>query len=694
MRRVFLTLGVCLCLAAGAAAQIAADDPAVARVFDAARDGDWATAQSAVPANDPILRDLVTWLKIRADAADFETARAFLARRGDWPRQDDLQAAAEKVIPSALSADEVIAWFGGRAPKTGFGVLRLAEAHLAADDAVAAALVLREGWLSLVMDEPEEAALRARFENGLALLHGERVTALLDRGAVAAAERLLPMLEGAAQAEAALRIAVQRGGEAGDAAYDAAPSALRNLSSVAADRFNQIAARGDWTDAIALLEEQNAIEEAERWSGWRRVLARWEMREGRDGSAYRLAATHGLTPEAGENYADLEWLAGYVALRKLDRPEVALTHFQRVEQAVDGAISLSRAGYWIGRTQADLGNAIAAQEAYARAAQHQTAFYGLLAAERLGRPLDRMLAGRGNLQQWRGSGLAQDSRFQALQRLIAGGERSGAVSFVAQLARELEAGSLAQLGYYLEEKGEPFFEVLAGKTAAARGIQIPALLFPIHPMAERSYPVAPEIGLAFARRESEFNPVVGSPAGALGLMQLMPGTAEEMAGRLDMPYSRGRLTADWPYNAELGTGYLARLYERFGDGLTLVAVGYNAGPRRSDEWMAARGDPREPDVDVIDWIEHIPFRETRNYVQRVAEAVIVYRARLGGGGGDVGIEALLRDGLTPVPLRPVSDLVPVATPTPVARPSSEAVPPAASELVPERTPLPVARPGG
>lgn len=689
MRRVFLTLSLCLSLATGAAAQIVAEDPALARVFALTRDGAWDEASAAVPNGDAVLRDLVTWMKLRSGGLGFEAAQGFLARRDDWPQQRSLREEAEKVMPETLSAEEVKAWFEGHAPQTGRGVRLLAEAHLAMDDAAGAATVLRDGWLALVMEEAEETALRARFESGLSLMHAERAAAMLDRGAVSAAERLLPVLDGASAAEVALRIAVQRGGELGEAAFAAAPAALRAKASVAADRFNQLAARGDRTDAMGLLRAQTELGDAARWANWRRVIARWQMREGEDRSAYLLAATHGLEPSEGEDFADLEWLAGYIALRKLNEPAAAVAHFQRTADAVDGAISLGRAWYWTGRAHLELGNAEAAQAAFARAAEHQSAFYGQLAAERLARPLDPALAGRATLGQWRGTALAADDRFQALQKLIAGGERAGAVAFVFHLARELEPDDLARLGAYLEEAGEPFFEIFLGKTAATRGIFLPAVQFPLHPLAERSLAVAPEIGLAFARRESEFNPVVGSPAGALGLMQLMPGTAEEMAGFLDLPYSRGRLTADWAYNAELGTGYLARLYERFGDGLALVAVGYNAGPRRADEWVEARGDPRNDDVDIIDWLEHIPFRETRNYVQRVAEAVIVYRARLGNAGGGIGLEALLRRGLPPVAARPVSGLVPEATLTPVARPETGEAP---SDLVPERTMRPVARP--
>jgi len=180
-------------------------------------------------------------------------------------------------------------------------------------------------------------------------------------------------------------------------------------------------------------------------------------------------------------------------------------------------------------------------------------------------------------------------------------------------------------------------------------------------------PVSPELALSIARRESEFNFTVGSPVGALGLMQLMPATAQEVAGQMGLPYSRARLTSDWPYNARLGAQYLADLTEMFGASPVMIAAGYNAGPSRPRTWMAQRGDPRLGEVDVIDWIEMIPFTETRNYVMRVTESLPVYRARLTGQVGPVRFTDLL-NGATPF-VRPVGRPVRGETGVrPVARP--------------------------
>jgi soluble lytic murein transglycosylase len=209
------------------------------------------------------------------------------------------------------------------------------------------------------------------------------------------------------------------------------------------------------------------------------------------------------------------------------------------------------------------------------------------------------------------------------------------------LGRTLSASEIATLGAYLTEIDEPYYTLLLGKAAVERGILIPSVYYPIHDMAALDLPAEPALALSIARRESEFNETIGSPVGALGLMQVMPATAEEVSGSLGMPYSRGQLTNDWRYNATIGANYLAFLEEEFGPTPVMIAAGYNAGPSRPRQWMDERGDPRLLEMDVVDWIEHIPFRETRNYVMRVTESIPVYQARLTGQTGPVRFTELL-----------------------------------------------------
>ena len=325
--------------------------------------------------------------------------------------------------------------------------------------------------------------------------------------------------------------------------------------------------------------------------------------------------------------------------------------------------------YWIGRAHEVMRQPDLAADAFTLAAEHQTAFYGLLASEKLGRALDPVWAQPPIIPQT--DVFAQDLT-KAAFLLLAAGERGHAVTFFADLGATLEPGALAQVGAALDEMDEQYYTLLLGKRALRRGVMVPQNYFPIHDLAAMDLPVDPALALSIARRESEFNIGIGSPVGALGLMQLMPGTAEEVAGILDMPYQRVRLTNDWEYNATLGSKYLAMLTEEFGPTPVMIAAGYNAGPSRPKIWTDERGDPRLREMDVVDWIEHIPFRETRNYVMRVTESLPVYRARLTGQAGPVvftplliGEKPLLRPRARPVPKPPEE------TPSmrPIARPA-------------------------
>ena len=215
----------------------------------------------------------------------------------------------------------------------------------------------------------------------------------------------------------------------------------------------------------------------------------------------------------------------------------------------------------------------------------------------------------------------------------------------AGIAKRLDGGAalaaLADLGL---ELGAPHYAIRVAKQAARKGTLLYPAYYPVTELADYAIRVEPALAMAVARQETELNPRAISRAGARGLMQLMPGTARKVARRLGEPYSRRRLIEDWRYNARLGQAYLAEQIVRFGGSYVLAVAAYNAGPERVEQWLAENGDPRLPGVDVIDWIEMIPFGETRNYVQRVIEALYVYRARLAGEVGPMTIERDLARG--------------------------------------------------
>jgi soluble lytic murein transglycosylase len=187
--------------------------------------------------------------------------------------------------------------------------------------------------------------------------------------------------------------------------------------------------------------------------------------------------------------------------------------------------------------------------------------------------------------------------------------------------------------------GRPQIGIRIAKDAAAEGMILPDQYYPLHLIAERTWPVPTEFAMAIARQESELDARAASSVGAQGLMQLMPATARHVADKEGVPYDAKRLVNDPLYNAGLGTAYLARMLSHFDGSYLLAAAAYNAGPGRVDAWVETLGDPRKPGADPVAWIEEIPFTETRNYVMRVLEALHVYRARLNGHAAPVRLVA-------------------------------------------------------
>ncbi|MEM7498259.1 MAG: lytic transglycosylase domain-containing protein [Pseudomonadota bacterium] len=382
-----------------------------------------------------------------------------------------------------------------------------------------------------------------------------------------------------------------------------------------------------------------------RWANRRVRLARRAAREGRNELAYRLASRHFTTPDIGYDHADLEWVAGWVALRKLGDAKRARAHFERFETLIETPISLGRAGYWIGRAAEAMGDVDAARAAYARGARHQTSFYGQLAAARIGAPGDPKLA-NGSLPDWRATPIERSDAARMAAILHYAGEDSLAWQSFAHLAEhardEQELQGLAGLALAL---GQEHLAVRVSKKAARKGVVLHAAYYPVTELSQYVTAVEPALAMSLARQETELNPRAISHAGARGLMQLMPATARKVAGWIGEPYSASRLTADWRYNARLGQTYLARRISQLGGSYVLAAAAYNAGKGRVDDWVIDYGHPLRGEVDMVDWIEMIPFNETRNYVQRVMEGLYIYRARITARTGPMTIEQDLARGI-------------------------------------------------
>lgn len=600
--------------------------------LDTMRDGNWESAARIATRDGSVAADVIEWSRLRAGLGSYGDVKAFLKRRPNWPGERYLRRQSEMAVIRQEDT-EILSFFEATPPQTPEAVLRYARALAASGQNDEANATIVGAWRNMQMTTAEQALFLSRHQALLKQHHDARLDAMLWQGAETNARRIFSLASAGAVATAKARIALRDTEPGVDSLIAAVPASHIKNGGLQYERFMWRIRKGRVEDAKELLIATSVSAEAlgrpEAWSNRRRSYARDEMRNGDPERAYELAARHFL--EAGSDYSDLEWLAGYIALQKLNEPQTALRHFENHDAAVQSPISKGRAGYWRGRAYTAMGDVASADQAYAQAAQYQTSFYGLLAAERAGLPFDIDLATASVDTDWRQTPIAQDPVFQAGLLLQASGEYDLAERFWTHLAESLNARDGALLAQAAVDAGHPHIAVMIGKRLARRAIVVPFGYYAMHPVATQTLPMAPEMTLAIARRESEFDPGVQSGVGARGLMQIMPRTGAEVARQLGRgaQHTTAKLISDPIYNAELGAAYLSTLSRRFSGNVIMMSAGYNAGPSRPDRWMEVYGDPRRGQTDIVDWIEHIPFRETRNYVMRVTESLPIYRAQLG-----------------------------------------------------------------
>ncbi len=605
---------------------------------------DWQGAEQAARGGGRLALDIVTWTRLRTGKGDFPEYLSFLQRHPDWPGLGILQLRGEQAITDQTPAGLGLSYFDGRHPLSAGGSLAYQRALEIRGERSKAAAEARRAWLNLSYSARDQARELQLFGGSLRPLVPQRMDMLLWQGRLADARQLLPLVSGGEAALARARIALQAQERGVDALVAAVPGRWRNDPGLAYDRFAFRYDRGLYKGAVEMLlahsGSASALGRPEAWAFRRAALARREMDDGNPRLAYRIASSAHL--RSGVSFATLEFLSGYIALHKLNDPKLALKHFRALRAAVKTPISLSRAAYWEGRAEEALGNYQAASTAFAYGAEFPTAFYGQLSAEKMGIKIDASLLGPTRLPDWHGARFMASSPLRAGLLLLRADDTRRARLFFYRVAMGLDLTGLGQLANLALDLRAPGIAVLVAKRAAEMGRILPGAYFPTGDLTRLKLPVPTVLALAIARRESEFDAGAISPAGARGLMQMMPATARKMSAKAGLPYTLARLTEDPAYNARLGSAYLAELTARFGPALTLVAAGYNAGPNRAAIWISKLGDPRAPGVDPIDWIEAVPYTETRNYIMRVAETYEIYRAKLAGHPVNVRLTAELK----------------------------------------------------
>jgi peptidoglycan lytic transglycosylase len=606
---------------------------------------------AAARIKDPAARDFALWHRYRHGAAngDAEAIEAFRLAHPDWPERDTLREKAETALfLTDASTDKVRAFFKAAPPQTGAGKAALAAVYVKDNNEAGARELIVSAWRDHKLDAEIEKKILDRYGSWLtAEHHRARIDRLLypdEKGAIEAARRVAKLLPADEQKKVEARIAVvQRGSNAGKL-FNALPE-----NAIEADvglRFNRIQwlrrtknkelREEAWKMLLDAPSEPNVLLDLNNWWIERRVSCRGALNDGHPKVAYEIAAQHGLV--SGDSFIEAEFLAGWIALRYLSDPDTALHHFLSLRHAATSSKNIALGEYWLGRTALALGEQGEAKVHFHHAAKYPQYYYGQLARQSLDpKPAYLKITStpqptEADIQRF----LSRDA-VRAIGVARAVGLDWVTPQFFLQLSRTLtnpaEVVLLAELAKLTDHSQ---IGLRLSKIAFNRDLPVGDYALPVGGIPKFKSLLTDRVDLALvhalSRQESEFNAAAKSPVGASGLMQLMPSTAKAVAKAYKVKFSSSQLT-DAAYNAQLGEAFLRDLIDSYDGSYFLALTAYNAGGGRVAEWMKIFGDPREPDVDPIDWIERIPFTETRRYVMKIMEALQLYRSRLNGPEG-------------------------------------------------------------
>ena len=633
----------------------AAEAAVLKQAVDAAQSGDInAARQYAASLGNPLAQRVALWALVDSCSSmmSFQDLDSAWRQLQGWPRAAKREAAVEKSIEAAaLSPQQVVDWFGQREPQSAEGAMALAAAYQQLGRGADAQTLIVRFWRNRVFEADVQTQMASRFGGYLSQDDNDKRLDLLLYGPQGPATvALLDLASPDARAAAQVRIAFRADRDDAPRSFAQLAPALQNSPGVAFERARYFRKRGLDTLAAGLVKSFPAPPAGDERTAdlmWRerRALMTALLRSGDYKGAYAAVTHHGLTD--GEDYTEAEFFAGWLALRKLDDPAAAAVHFANIERVGSSPITVSRALYWQGRAAEASGDDAEARKLWTEGAKYYTAFYGQLSAQRVGQnqivlPSDPVITAAGR------------ARFEARELVAAArmladaGESDLFRSMVLTVDDSLpSAEELALLVDMCRLYGDQDLAMRVVRAGAVRGLYLPERGYPIRDVPQGDGAPEPALIHAIVRQESGFDPRVRSGAGAQGMMQLMPATAKGVARKLGLPYSVSRL-GDADYNMRLGSAYLGQLVQTFSGSYVMAAAGYNAGPGRPPQWAAECGDPRGGTTDPSDFIECIPFSETRNYVMRIMEAVQVYRARLNGGEAPLTAMAdLKRGGWTP-----------------------------------------------
>jgi soluble lytic murein transglycosylase len=597
------------------------------------RQDDATAAEAAI--SDPVARKLAEWIILRSpdNGASFERYRAFIAANPSWPSLRFLRKRLEATLWDDKRDDQVVwSWFGHEPPLSAKGRLALAKAMLDRGDRAGAAKLVRETWRNDDLSEATEHTVLDLFG---ALLrpadHVARLDTLLYGSERHTAMREARRLGIGYVALAKARIAANRMSSHLRSRLEAVPRKLRGDPGYLYSKIQLLRREKKYLEAARLMlsapRDPARLLDVDQWWIERRLEARHMIDLGHYRTAY-VIARDAATPQREVYKVQQQFTAGWIALRFLHDPRTALRHFERIGVGSVNPTTLARAGYWQGRAYEAAGRTRQARAAYAAAARQSTSYYGQLARAKLGWP-QLTLRPRPH-----GHNVGNLEIVRAVQLLYDIGERQIAIPIFADMGRHGDPNALVGLAETAYRHGDARGMVVVGKAALNRGLPFDFYAYPVIGVprfADIGPPVDRSVVYSVARQESEFNPTAVSPAHAYGLMQVTSGAGRYICRRAGIHFSLRRMKTDPVYDTALGAAELGGLLKEYRGSYIMAFAAYNAGRGNLAKWIKRYGDPRDPRVNAVDWVELIPFSETRNYVERVMENLQVYRARLSGG---------------------------------------------------------------
>ena len=596
----------------------------------------WTTAlKNSKNAKDKSIYNFIQWrhLLTTGNQATFYDYMTFIQNNKHYPRISRIKYLAEqKLSTDKISPKKIINWFGVDEPLSGYGMLVLGESFIQTGDNEKGIALIKRGWITAELSRASMKSLSKKYRKYLdSKDYINRADYLAWENKYWDLKRMLPYLPKDYQLLYTARQILMSKSYGVDQAIKNVPQKFKNDAGLNHDRLKWRRKRGRIDSSLEILfsikNNKDYLVRPDKWWVERAIMTRALIYKNKYETAYKVASQHSL--DKGSEFAEAEWLSGWIALSFLNDPILAVDHFNNFYQNVSYPISLARGAYWLGRSYEKIGDKRQSEDWYREATKYLTTYYGQLAFLKINPSQNFELEEQADVEDdYRKyfynkelvkithllNELNKDKYTKNILRHLANDNiASGSEILAAELATNISrydfAIQVSKLASYEKRFHNTFNYPIISVPQYVNGRKIPETAFI----------------LSLIRQESEFDMRANSHVGAQGLMQIMPYTAKLVAKQAKLPYSKSRLTSDPEYNINLGSHYIAGLILQYDGAYPFATAAYNAGPKRVKHWKKINKDPQKKQIDFVDWVELIPFKETRNYVQRVMENYNVYR---------------------------------------------------------------------